>query len=113
MTVSAGSSRGVCVLEIVNDLKREAGETMEVSITDVVLAPGALGSPNLGDNVVTVVTIIDDDGTYSFAVSLSLSFSLCLFVCITLHTVLLYFHCTKYFGVYNFPLCCEWCTLLW
>ena len=68
--VSGDSRGGVCTLEIVNDLKREEDETMEVSLAAVAVAAGDSGAPTIDADDTTVVTITDDDGRYDFAINL-------------------------------------------
>ena len=65
VTVYAGSATGVglCALEIVDDLKREDDETMELTLTSLAVAPGAPDAPALGVDVTTEVTITDDGTT--------------------------------------------------
>ena len=73
VTVYAGRATGVglCALEIVDDLKREDDEKMEMTLTSLAVAPGAPDAPALGFDVTTEVTITDDGSTQNSAISLS------------------------------------------
>ena len=65
----AGNMTGECLLYIVDDLQREADETMTVKILTVtVTPPGAAATVVLGVDVSTVITITDDDSTYNCSV---------------------------------------------
>ena len=69
MRLRAGATTEACVLELVDDLQREADETMTVLISNVTVVPGGTpGTAVLGVNVSTEITITDNDCTYSFGV---------------------------------------------
>ena len=70
VTAYAGSTTGVCALEIVDDLKREEDETMKVTLSAVAVGPDGIETPVLGGDHTTIVTIRDDDSTCNFAINL-------------------------------------------